>query len=266
MANMINHNSPIPYYAQVKDVLRERIERGEWKPGEQLPSEAELCRLFDVSRIVIRQALKEMSYEGLIVRRKGKGTFVAEPKILEGLVQELTGFHQDMTSRGHRPVTQVLKQEVVSATARVAAYLRVEQGTPLVQLDRLRFVNQEPIVLVTTYLPHALVPELLHEDMSSQSLYEFLERRLGLVIDRGRRTIGAVAAGEYEAQLLQIERGAPLILLDSVSYLSDGTPIEYYRALHRGDRSRFDVELMRVREQGGTMGALTGRNVSDGME
>jgi len=234
---------------QVKDILRERIERGEWKPGDQLPSEPELCQMFDVSRIVIRQALKEMTYEGLVVRRKGKGTFVAEPKIVEGLAQKLTGFHQDMVSRGHAPVTQVLKQEVIPASPRVAEFLHIAPGTPVVQLDRLRFVNGEPIVLVTTYLPKHLVPGLEDEDFAHQSLYEYLEKRLGLVIARGHRSIGAVAANQQAAELLQVEEGAPLIQLDSVSFLADGTPIEYYHALHRGDRSTFEVVLIRVREQ-----------------
>ena len=248
MDTPVDHNSPIPFYVQVKEALRERIERGEWKPGDQLPSEPEFCRMFDVSRIVIRQALKEMSYEGLVVRKRGKGTFVAEPKIVEGLVQELTGFHQDMTRRGHRPVSQVLKQVVVPANPKVAAHLDIHPGTPVLQIDRLRSVGGEPIVLVTTYLPSRLVPGLEHEDFSQQSLYELLEKRLGLVIARGRRTISAVAANEQEAQLLQIEKGFPLIVLDSVSYLADGTPIEYYRALHRGDRSSFEVELIQRRE------------------
>lgn len=246
----IDRNNWIPYYVQVKEALRERIERGEWGPGDRLPGELELCRMFEVSRTVIRQALKEMTYEGLVVRQKGKGTFVAEPKIVESLVQKLTGFYQDMVDRGHNPVTQVLKQRVVAASPKVAAHLEVAPGTSVIEIDRLRFIQDEPIVLVTTYLPLALCPELVKADLSNQSLYTFLEKEYGLVIARGHRTIEAVPANEYEARLLRIEKGVPLIMLDSVSYLSDGTPIEYYHALHRGDRSRFEVELVRIREQG----------------
>jgi GntR family transcriptional regulator len=248
MKTAINRESPIPYYVQVKEALRECIERGEWRPEDQLPSETELCEMFDVSRIVIRQALREMSYEGLVLRRKGKGTFVARPRIMGGLVQELTGFHQDMTRRGHQVLTRVLKQAVVPATSEVAGHLQIPPGVQVVQLDRLRFVDGEPMVLVTTYLPRQLVPGLESEDLSTRSLYEYLEQRLGLVIARGHRTIGAVAAGELEAQLLGIEKGAPLLSLHSVSYLDDGTPLEYYYALHRGDRSSFEVELIRRRE------------------
>ena len=121
MRAYIDRNSPLPYYVQMKDAIKQQIENGNWKPGDIVPGEPELCRIFDVSRSVVRQALKEMTYEGLVVRQKGKGTFVAEPKINESLVQKLTGFYQDMVDRGHEPVTQVLKQEVVPATSKIAS-------------------------------------------------------------------------------------------------------------------------------------------------
>jgi GntR family transcriptional regulator len=244
----VNHNSPVPYYAQVKDALRGQVELADWRPGDQLPGEPELCVAFDVSRTVIRQALTELQHEGLIVRQKGRGTFVAEPKISENLAQRLTGFYQDMAERGHPPVSQVLKQHAIPASPKVAGYLRLEPGTLVLEIERLRFVQGEPMTLVTTYLPFAASSEILQEDLTRQSLYALLEKRCGLVIARGQRILEAVAANQYEANLLQVERGAPLMLLDSVSYLSDGKAIEYYHALHRGDRTRFEAELVRVRE------------------
>lgn len=250
MTDHVDENSPIPFYAQVKSALQGRIEQGEWEPGERLPSEMELCTMFGVSRTVIRQALSDMVHEGYVVRRMGKGTFVAEPKIRESLVQRLTGFYQDMAERGHEPVSQVLRQKIVPASGVVASHLEIEAGTPVIEIERLRFVEEEPIVLVTTYLPESLCPELIEQDLTHQSLYVYLEDRYGIEIAWGRRTVQAVPANEYEANLLQISKSAPLILLDSVSYLEDGTPLEYYHALHRGDRSQFEVELVRIREQG----------------
>src|SRR3990172_1139894 len=97
--------SNIPYYLQLIDLLKEKIAQGTWKPGDQIPSEPELCSIYGVSRTVVRQALMELELEGLIIRRKGKGTFIAEPKINESLVQKLTGFYQDMVDRGHKPIT-----------------------------------------------------------------------------------------------------------------------------------------------------------------
>jgi GntR family transcriptional regulator len=249
----IDRNAYIPLYIQVMESLREYIESGEARPDEQLPGEPELCRMFDVSRTVIRQGLRELEYKGLIYRTKGRGTFVAKPKIRESLFQELTGFYQDMEAKGHPPMSRVLKQEVVPASAKVAAFLAIEPETPVIQIDRLRFVGDEPIVLVTTYLPQHLCPDLVKIDLSHQSLYAFLEKAYGIRIARGHRALEAVPANDVEADLLQVKRGAPLMLLNSVSYLADGTPIEYYHALHRGDRSRFEVKLIRVE----TPGSLT---------
>ena len=243
---IINRDTYIPLYIQVIDSLIYFIECNKFKPGYQLPGEAELCRSFDVSRTVIRQALKELEYKGLIYRKKGRGTFIAEPKIHESLVQNLTGFYQDMEAKGHRPHSKVLKQEKVSATKKVAENLGLAEGTPVIQIDRLRFLGQEPIVLVNSYLPFDLVPELDEVDLSDQSLYVYLENVHGIQISHGKRYIGAVPADQLEAKLLQVDIGSPLILLDSISYLSDGTPLEYFHALHRGDRSRFEVELIRV--------------------
>jgi len=254
----IDRSSPIPYYVQLKEALRGPIEGGLWKPGDKIPGEVELSRLFDVSRTVVLQALNELGHEGLITRVKGKGTFISEPKISESLVQKLTGFYQDMIDRGHNPVSKVLKQEVMPASTKVAGYLRLTPGTQVIDIERLRFIQDEPIVLVTTFLPYSLCPKLADADLSNQSLYAFLEEECGLVIARGRRMIEAVPANEYEARLLQVKKGAPLILLDSVSYLKDDTPIEYYHALHRGDRSRFEVELVRIREQGRDRRAMAG--------
>ena len=241
----IDFDNNIPYYLQLIDLLKGKIGRGEWKSGDQIPSEPELCSIYGVSRTVVRQALGEIELEGLIIRRKGKGTFVAEPKINESLVQKLTGFYQDMVDRGLKPVTKVLMHEVQPALPSVAEYLDLPPGTPVFCIERLRFVENEPILLVTTYIPYALCPRLAEYDLSNQSLYAVLEKEFGLVISHGRRTVEAVPATEREARLLMVEECDPLMLLDSVTYLEDGTPLEYYHAVHRGDRSRFEVELIR---------------------
>lgn len=248
---MINHNSPIPYYVQVIEALKDRISRGEWHVGDQLPGEQVLCETFDVSRTVIRQALQSLMQEGLIVRRKGRGTFIAEPKISENLAQQLTGFYEDMVSQGYTPISQVLKQQVIPANTKVATYLEIPYGTQVVEIERLRFVQDEPLVLVTTYVPYSVCPNLLRADLTHQSLYALLREHHNLTITRGRRILQAVQANEYEANLLKIKKSSPLIMLDSVSYLDNGTPIEYYHALHRSDRLRFEVNLFHVLKQDG---------------
>lgn len=246
----IDFSSHIPFYIQLMELLKEKISQDDWQPGDQIPSEPELCDRYSVSRTVVRQALREIELEGLIIRRKGKGTFIAEPKINESLVQKLTGFYQDMVDRGHQLITHVLRHEVEPASVKVALRLGLQPGDPVFNIERLRFVDGEPIVLVITYIPYKLCPDLSDYDLSNQSLYAVLESEFGLILSHGRRTIEAVAANEREAELLNVDECDPLVLLDSVTYLEDGTPIEYFHAVHRGDRSRFEVELVRFREQG----------------
>lgn len=211
----------------------------------RLPSEIALAKAFGVSRIVVRQAFQEMVQEGLLVRRQGLGTFIALPKVQEGLVQRLTGFYEDMQTRGLRVQTRVTFLEVVSVGEPVASYLQMALGEPVYKLGRLRFVEGEPILHVVSYLPYSLCPDLSQKDLEQSSLYRILEEQYGLRIARGRRSIEATSATLQEARLLGIQKGAPLILLRSITYLEDGRPLEYYEAKHRGDRCAFEVELVR---------------------
>lgn len=248
----IDRDSHVPYYQQLKQALTERIQRGELQPGDLMPSEAELGNRFGVSRTVVRQALNEMSHAGLVRRQKGKGTFVAQPKISSrGLVQSLEGFYQDMAERGVPVLTRVLEQAIEPAEGEVATNLALELLTPVTKLVRLRFVEDEPIVLVASYLPYELCREVIHADLEHGSLYAFLQEECGLQIGRGSRRIEAVGAGEREAQALQVELGAPLIRLKSVSFTPDGIALEYFDAVFRGDRSRFEVEIFDIGGHGG---------------
>jgi GntR family transcriptional regulator len=244
MSDKIDFDNHIPYYIQLMEILKVKIDNKEWIPGDRIPGENDLCETYQISRTVVRQALKELEIAGIIKRRKGMGTFIAPPKISEGLIQKVTGFYQDMTERGQNPKTKVLHNKVVPCSEKIAGFLEIELGTEVIDIQRLRFINGEPIQLVTTYIPYEICPVLATIDLTNKSLYEFLEAESKIFIARSRRYIEAVPANENEAALLEINRGVPLIMLDSISYLSDGKPVEYYHALHRGDRSRFEVELL----------------------
>jgi len=248
MRDTINFESHIPYYIQLIDILKDKVQQAEWLPGDQIPGEQDLCEHYQVSRTVVRQALRELEYDGVITRQKGKGTFISLPKISEGLVQKLTGFYQDMVERGLKPGTKVLHQAVIPSSEKIARFLNIQSGDKVVDIQRLRYINDEPIQLVTTYIPFEICPNLASVDLTNCSLYEYLEKEYGIFITKGHRYIEAVLANEHEATLLGIERGAPLLMLDSVSFSEHGQPIEYYHALHRGDRSRFEVELVRAHE------------------
>lgn len=255
----VDRASPIPLHIQVEEALKDRIVRRTLKPGDLVPGDLQLCGQFGVSRTTVRQALAELAREGLVVRERGRGTFVAPPKLTERAFERLSGFFEDMVALGHPPVSQVLRQQVGNADEKVAARLNLEPGAPIVEIERLRFVEDEPVVLTTTYLPHTLVPGLETADLTRRSLYEYLQTEFGMSLARGRRTIEAVAADTRQATLLGVHKGSPLVFLQSVSYLADDRPIEFYLAFHRGDRSRFEVELMRGRQQRLTSDAPSNR-------
>lgn len=250
----VDRDNPLPLHVQLQQALSDSIRRRVWKPGQQLPGEPELCRTFGVSRTTVRQALNELARQGVLVREQGRGTYVAQPKLVGTAAQRLSGFHEDMTALGRPLVSQVLKQRVIAADDLVAERLDLRPGDPVVEIERLRLVEAQPVVLTTTYLPQGLCPGLETADLRRRSLYEFLHSECRRTLARGWRTIEAVAADSRQARLLATRKGAPLILLQSVSYLSNGRPIEYYFAFHRGDRSRFEVELVRGQPTGSRRG------------
>ncbi len=245
----IDHNSFVPYYAQIAQYLREQIKIGNLPPGSLLPSETELCNAFKVSRIVARQALQELEYEGLVYRQRGKGTFVAEPKVHEQLVQRLTGFHQDMVDQGHRVSNKVLRQEIISADGEIGRRLRLSPNDEVIAIERLRLVDEKAINFSVSYVPYHLCPDLLESDLTKSSLYAFLETCVGRRIARGQRTIEAILPSSSIAQLLEIDTKLPVFRITNICYLDDGTPIEYSIGYHRSDRTLFEVQLIRNSEQ-----------------
>jgi len=245
--NTIDHSSPLPYYFQLKELLVNEIKKGRLKREQQIPSEFKLCEQFRVSRTVVRQAIGSLVQNGYLNRVKGRGTFVTRPKITENLFQNLTGSYEDMIARGIKLITKVLEQTKQEADSEILERLKLKPEEPVIKIKRLRFIGSEPIALVTTYLPCKICPSLLGEDLTNQSLYGVLEEKYNLKIAHGHRSLEAVSADKQTALLLGVKVGTPLMLLNSISYLKDGRPIEYFSALHRGDRSKFVVSLIRVR-------------------
>lgn len=238
----IDKDVPIPFHYQLREILKGEINSSRWRVGEQLPSERELCETFDLSRTTVREAIDALVNDGLLRRERGRGTFVAEPKILEGLLQTPTGFTDSMHEQGYDVITKVLNIEISTPLPTVMRELRLNPDDQVTAIERLRFVMDEPILLVTSYVPVKLVPSLINEDLVTNSLYQVLIHKYNLTPFRAKRYMEAVTAIDLEARYLQIRPGAPLMLIESTAYLEDGTPLEYFKARHRGDRTRFLVE------------------------
>jgi len=236
--------SPLPKYHIVKEAILERIINGSWQPGALIPTEAELCREFGVSRITVRHTIGDLVHEGKLRTVQGKGTFVAIPKLQERFVQRAFGIYEDMERYGLHLTTNVLRQEIVPVQLEVANRLQIRYNDPVHILVRLRSINDVKILVSTTYIPVYLCPELVNDDLSTGSLYQLLQSHYDLKIARGIRSLEAVAAGPWEAHLLDIALGSPLLHLDSVAYLADGRAFEYSQALQRGDRASIEIEFL----------------------
>ncbi|OZM77558.1 GntR family transcriptional regulator [Pseudonocardia sp. MH-G8] len=241
----MDRTSALPYYHQLKQLLVGEIARRGLQPGDLLPGDNALCETYDVSRTVVRQALTELEFEGVIERVKGKGTYVARPKTAEGLVQSLTGLFEDVAARGAHLRSEVRTLKVVPADSQVAADLQLAPDAPVVLLERLRFVEGQPWVLTVTHLPYDLAPGLEHEDLTDRSLYAVLEQTYGVRLARGRRSVEAMVGRPPLTGALGIAVGAPVLVLRSLSVDAGGRPVESFVAYHRGDRSRFEVDLVR---------------------
>ncbi len=242
-------SAPIPKYYRVKEALLERILDGTWPPDTLIPSEPELCQEFGVSRITVRRAVSDLIHEGKLRTVQGKGTFVASAKLQERFVQRAFGIYEDMERRGLHLTTEVVRQEVIPAPKEVATRLGLHRGDPVHILVRVRSVEGEKILVSTTYIPEKLCPSLVNDDLASNSLYRLLRSRYHLAIARGERSLEAVSASQWEARLLEVALGSPLLRLDSIAYLQDGHAFEYSQALHRGDRARVEVEFFPVLDE-----------------
>lgn len=236
---------PVPLYYQLKKQILAAIEGGRLQVGAMLPTESELCEGLGISRPTIRQALSELVSEGYLYRLKGKGTFVAQPKIDGHFFQKLESFNQEMLAKGLTPSTQVLHLGLVPASDRIAERLGLAVGEPLLQLTRLRFADGEPIVYLDTYLPHARFPGLEARDFVNCSLYAILERDYAVRVSRVQRRIESVNATAQESEVLRCAKNAALCLVKTVAYTAENEPVEYSAARYRGDRNQFTVDLYR---------------------
>jgi len=240
----VDPGNPLPLYSQLCRIIEGKIEARKWRPGQALPSEQIFCETFGLSRTVVRQAFSELENKGLIRKRNGKLSTIGYPSYQGGLMQSLRGFHEDALSKGQKTTTRVLDFKVIPADADIAYHLDLQEGDMVVMLNRLRYLSDEPEVLVVTYLPLEKCRGILDYDFSTRSLYEVLGTEFGLRIAKGRRRIQAIALAKADARLLGVRSGSPALLLTSIGLLPDGSPLEYFVAKHRGDRSQFEVQLV----------------------
>lgn len=246
--DVIDRRSAAPMYDQLRQLIIEGIARDGLLPGDPLPGEHRLCERYGISRTVVRQALAQLEHEGLVERVKGKGTFVSRPRTAESLVHTLIGLYDDVERRGGHVHSDILRHVREDADADVAGALELPVGSPVIALERLRYVDGEPWSYSTTWMPDAVGAVTLGVDLSEASLYRVLAEH-GIRATDGVRSAEATVATHDQAQHLGVSAGSALLRLRSISRDATGTPIEYFIALHRGDRSRFEFQLRQEQSQ-----------------
>lgn len=231
----------IPLYIQIAEGLISQVESGELAPGVQLPSERELSEKLGVNRMTLRRALRVLESQGLVVRRHGVGTFIAEPKI-DRRMDSVFRFTRGMQNRGYTPGTRLISLEQTFLDAATARELNLPISLPAYRIRRVRTVNQEAVLLESYTLPAPRFPGLEAHDLESRSVYEVMESEYGVTIARARQSFEPVVASAFEAELLAVRVGAPLMLEKRISYDVDDRPVEYGKDRYRGDRFRFVTE------------------------
>ncbi|HWF48882.1 MAG TPA: GntR family transcriptional regulator [Bryobacteraceae bacterium] len=232
----------VPLYHQLKCALITAIESGEWQSGQQLPNEAKLAETFGVSKVTVRQALRDLSDVGYVRREQGRGTFVSRPKLGQG-PRELTSFSEEMRRHHLTASSRILERFETGATERVSEALQIPFGEQVFVLKRLRLADAEPMAVQTAHIPAKLVPRLVEEDLENASLYELLHSRYRLQPSSARETYSAISVDLMRSELLRVPPGAPVLAVERVTYLATGKPFEFVQSLIRGDRYSIILEL-----------------------
>lgn len=233
----------IPLYIQIAEGLIAQIESGALCPGEQLPPERELSENFGVTRMTLRRALRVLEVQGLIIRKHGIGTFVADPKI-DRKMEVVFRFSSDMQQRGFKPQTKLISFEQINAESSMARDLMVPISAQIYSILRLRSLNHEPVMLESYLIPVPRFPGLDQYDLENRSIYEILEDEYGVPIARARQSFEPVVATDFEAKLLNVTIGDALMMEKRLSYDVNNLPIEFGKDRYRGDRFRFVTEAV----------------------
>lgn len=234
----ISPDSPLPLEQQIKDNLREIIQSGLLLPEDALPSVGELSKIYGVEKNIVRRAIRDLTYEGILCQIDQVGVCVAQPKIVQELPTVL-GFSARMRQSGHAILNRVLAQQSEPASAAVARRLHIPLQTPVMRLTRLRFVDNEPLMLETSFVSLTRFPDLLGDDFALRSLYEAIALRYGVQAVELDQTWEPVLMTGYEAELLNSTPGAPAMLIQVTALADPDDPFELSKSVVRGDKCQY---------------------------
>lgn len=236
----IDRTSPVPLYFQVSQHLERAIASGDIPNGALFGSEVQLAEQLGLSRPTMRRAMQHLVDKGIIVRRRGIGTRLVQPKLRRPLL--LTSLYDDLAASDQKPTTEVLDFGTVEADDELAERLGVSSGDPLIKVIRLRSARGEPIAKMTNYLP-SRIGDLTPSDLESTGLYELFRQRT-IQLHSATQTVGARTATAAEARMLREPRGAAVLTMQRVTYDDHGTAVEYGTHIYAANRYSFEIHLL----------------------
>ena len=241
---VLDSRSFVPYYEQIVDQVRTLITKGKLREGQTFCSEGDIARALSISKMPVRQAFQKLRSEGLLIIAKGKRPMIGTGRVPWNF-QQLRGFSEEMRRRGLVPSARVLNMNIEEPELEVAQALKLTPGERVYRIKHLRFVNREPVAVVTSYLPARIFAGIDKQDLEKQSLYDIFEKNYRRILQSAEEIIGAVIAGEQEAEILEAQTGSPLLLIKETTYDTQSIAIEYSISLLRGDRYTASVISVR---------------------
>ena len=236
---MINESSP--KYLQIVSYFAKKITNGELEDNEKLPTEEEICKLFNVSRTTARQALNGLANEGYIYKSQGKGSFVNLSKMKMQL-NSLQGFSEEMRNKGMVPSSKLVSVKMCNPDAYIAEKLGIDSTIKIYSICRIRFANDIALSLENAYLPFFICPDVQKYDLTG-SLYKILYDNYNISPVRANQCIAASFIDKKTAKLLNVSAGTQALVIERTTHLSNDKPFEYVRSIYRGDKYKFYVDM-----------------------
>jgi len=235
----IDKSSSLPIYYLIQQNLVELIDLGLLKADDSLPSERDLSQYYGVTRMTVRQAIDTLVQKGLVYKQHGVGTFISEQKPVKDFVPTVMGFSSRMREAGLSPSSQLIDRTVITPTPLIAHRLQIPQQSQVIALKRLRMVNDEALMVETSYLPYEQYPAVMTADLAGQSLYKFLEEQYQVSVDEAEQTLEPTLMSDGEAALFGMEAAQPAMLVRVLAFSAERRPIEFSKSVVRGDRCRY---------------------------
>jgi GntR family transcriptional regulator len=240
---MINKNSQIPYYLQVRENLLKKIDDGVFKPEEKIPSEEELCKYYNVSRPTIRQAIKELINDGKLIIKKGKGTYAIKQKFESLLIDKIVSFADELKQNKIPFNDNIIEFKIIKPNNEIANILEISPDSDVIYYNRIRSIENEPLYNTRGFIIRDLCPGFINEKIENQSVFYLLEHEYNLDFYRIKRYLQPISTGIEESKLLEISVGIPIHYLETIIYDKNSKPIGYFKDYFRGDKSKFTFEI-----------------------